>query len=62
MPFNKGHITKFMDTDRAGTILDWRAALPMALCFQQLLRGAECFGLTGANVTRHFDYFMVEVA
>jgi hypothetical protein len=52
----------FMDTVRAGTILDWRAALPMALCFQQLLRGAECFGLTGANVTRHLDYFMVEVA
>jgi hypothetical protein len=61
MLFNKGHITKFMDTARAGTILDWRSALPMALCFQQLLRGAECFGLTGANVTRHFDYFMVEV-
>jgi hypothetical protein len=61
MPFNKGHITKFMDTARAGTILDWRAALPMALCFQQLLRGAECFGLTGANVTRHFYYFIVEV-
>jgi hypothetical protein len=33
----------------------------MALCFQQLLRGAECFSLTGANVTRHLDYFMVEV-
>jgi hypothetical protein len=62
MPFNKGHIMTFMDTARAGTILDWRAALPMALCFQQLLRGAECFGLTGANVTRHLDYFMVEVA
>jgi hypothetical protein len=62
MPFNKGHITKFIDTARAGTILDWRAALPMALCFPQLLRGAECFGLTRANVTRHFDYFMVEVA
>jgi hypothetical protein len=62
MSFNKGHIMTFMDTARAGTILDWRAALPMALCFQQLLRGAECFGLTGANVTRHLDYFMVEVA
>jgi hypothetical protein len=62
MPFNKGHIMTFMDTARAGTILDWRAALPMALCFQQLLRGAECVGLTGANVTRHLDYFMVEVA
>jgi hypothetical protein len=62
MPFNKGHITTFMDTPRAGTILDWRAALPMALCFQQLLRGAECFGLTGANFTRHLDYFIVEVA
>jgi hypothetical protein len=39
MPFNKGHITKFMDTARAGSILDWRVALPMARCFQQLLRG-----------------------
>jgi hypothetical protein len=39
MPFNKGHITRFMDTARASTILDWRAALPMALCFQQFLRG-----------------------
>jgi hypothetical protein len=48
--------------DYQSTILDWRAALPMALYFQQLLRGAECFGLTGANVTRHFHYFMVEVA
>jgi hypothetical protein len=62
MPFNKGHITNIMDTERAGTILDWRAALPMALWCQQQLRGAECFGLTGANVTRHFHYFMVEVA
>jgi hypothetical protein len=49
-PLSKKDIKKFMDLARAGTLIEWRAAFPMALCFQQLLRGAECFDLNGENV------------
>jgi hypothetical protein len=31
------------------------------LCFQQLLRGAECFDLNGSNVALHWDFFRVKV-
>jgi hypothetical protein len=40
-----------MDLARKGTLREWRAALPLALCFQQLLCGAECFDLNGSNVS-----------
>jgi hypothetical protein len=50
-----------MKAARVGSLLDWRAALPLALCYQQLLRGAECFDLCGANVVRQPDCFVVEV-
>jgi hypothetical protein len=33
----------FMNLARKGTLREWRAALPLSLCFQQLLRGVECF-------------------
>jgi hypothetical protein len=49
-PFRREDIMTFMDLAYAGTLVEWRAAFPMALCFQQLLRGAECFDLSGANV------------
>jgi hypothetical protein len=49
-PFTREDIMTFMDLAYAGTLVEWRAAFPMALCFQQLLRGAECFELLGANV------------
>jgi hypothetical protein len=50
-----------MDTARTGSPLDWRAALPLALCFQQLLRGAECFELNGLNVVWQPTFVLVEV-
>jgi hypothetical protein len=46
---------------RKGTIREWRAALPLALCFQQLLRGMECFDLDGSNFNRQADFFWVTV-
>jgi hypothetical protein len=52
---------KFMDLARSGTLPEWRAAFPLVLCFQQLLRGAECFDLCGENVTWHDGYFRVKV-
>jgi hypothetical protein len=61
-PFTRDHIISFLQTARRGTIQDWRVALPMALCYQQLLCGARCFGLTGANVVRQPEYFLAEVA
>jgi hypothetical protein len=61
LPFTREHIIKFLTAARRGTLLDWRAALPLALCFQQLFRGAECFELKGSNVTRYPDFFQVEV-
>jgi hypothetical protein len=60
-PFTRDHIIKFMELARSGSLLDWRAALPLALCYQQLLRGAECFELNGSNVVRQPDFFLVEV-
>jgi hypothetical protein len=60
-PFSRLHITTFMDWARGGLLLDGRAALPMALCYQQLLRGAEAFDLNGSNVDRRGDYFWVKV-
>jgi hypothetical protein len=36
-PFLRKHIIAFMEFARFGSVLDWRAALQMALCFQQLL-------------------------
>jgi hypothetical protein len=52
---------KFMDLARMRTLREWRAAFLLVLCFQQLLRGAECFDLCGENVTPHNDFFRVEV-
>jgi integrase len=49
-PFTREDIMTFMDLAYAGKLVEWRAAFLMALCFQQLLRGAECFDLSGANV------------
>jgi hypothetical protein len=49
-PFTREDIITFMDLAYAGTLVEWRAAFPMALCLLQLLRGAECFDLSGANV------------
>jgi hypothetical protein len=50
-----------MDLARAGDFMDWRAAFPMAHCYQQLLRGAECFTLNGSNVIRGREAFQVVV-
>jgi hypothetical protein len=50
-----------MDLARAGNLMDWRAAFPVALCFQQLLRGAEYFDLNGSNVVRGMNAFQVVV-
>jgi hypothetical protein len=47
-PFLREHIVAFMSQ-------------PLALCCQQLLRGAERFELNGSNVIRHPNFFMVEV-
>jgi hypothetical protein len=58
-PFLREHIVSFMSHAKGGLLLDWRAALPLALCYQQLLR--ECFELIGSNVVRHPNFFMVEV-
>jgi hypothetical protein len=44
-PFTHAHIISFMNLARSVTLREWRVALPLALCFQQLLRGAECFDL-----------------
>jgi hypothetical protein len=60
-PFSPAHIVTFMDLARKGTLREWRAALPLALCFQQLLRGVECFDLNGSNVSQHADFFRVTV-
>jgi hypothetical protein len=60
-PFMREHIVQFMKAATVGSLLDWRVALPLALCYQQLLRGAECFDLCGANVVRQPDCFVVEV-
>jgi hypothetical protein len=50
-PFTPAHIVTFMDLARKGTLREWRAALPLALCFQQLLCGVECLDLNGSNVS-----------
>jgi hypothetical protein len=55
------HSKAFMDLARKGTLREWRGALPLALCFQQLLRGIECFDLNGSNVSQHADFFRVTV-
>jgi hypothetical protein len=60
-PFTLDHIVTFMDPARKGTLREWRAALPLALCFQQLLRGVECFDLNGSNGSQHADFFGVTV-
>jgi hypothetical protein len=60
-PFTRDHIVRFMELARCGLLLDWRAALPLALCYQQLLRGAKCFELNRFNVVRHPDFVLVEV-
>jgi hypothetical protein len=36
-PFTPAHIISFMNLAQSGTLREWRAALPLALCFQQLL-------------------------
>jgi hypothetical protein len=50
-PFTPAHIVTFMDLARKGTLGKWRAALPLALCFQQLICGAESFDQKGSNVS-----------
>jgi hypothetical protein len=60
-PFTPDHIVTFMLLARRGSLREWKSALPLVLCFQQLLRGAECFDLNGSNVTRMPDFFSVEV-
>jgi hypothetical protein len=61
-PFLREDIMTFMDLAYAGTLVEWRAAFPVALCFQQLLRSAECFDLLGANVVITAVGFKVTVA
>jgi hypothetical protein len=60
-PFTPDHIVTFMLLARRGLLREWRSALPLVLCFQQLLRGAECFDLNGSNMTRMPNFFRVEV-
>jgi hypothetical protein len=60
-PFMWEHVIEFMKAAQVGSLLDWRAALPLALCYQQLLRRAECFDLDGSNVVRHPGFFSVQV-
>jgi integrase len=60
-PFTRDDIIRFMDLARAGNLMDWRAAFPMALCYQQLLHGAECFDLNGSNVVWGMNAFQVVV-
>jgi hypothetical protein len=59
--FTQAHIVSFMNLARWGTLHEWREALPLALCFQQLLRGVECFNLNGSNITQHVVFFCVKV-
>jgi hypothetical protein len=59
--FRKDDIIRFMNLARVGNLMDWRAAFPMALCYQQLLRGAECFDLNGSNMVRGMNAFQVVV-
>jgi hypothetical protein len=61
-PFLPEHIVSFMLLVRRGTLREWRAALPLVLCYQQLLRGAECFDLNGSHVERLPAFFLVEIA
>jgi hypothetical protein len=44
-PFTAEDIVGFMNLARNGNLKEWRAALPLALCFQLLLRVPECFDL-----------------
>jgi hypothetical protein len=60
-PFTTDGIVKFMRKARSGLLKDWRAALRLALCFQQLLRGAECFDLNGSNVSINDSYLGIVV-
>jgi hypothetical protein len=60
-PFTPAHIVSFMRLARMGMLREWRAALPLALCFQQLLHGAECFDLDGSNVVRFDGFYKVTV-
>jgi hypothetical protein len=60
-PFTTDDIVKFMRKARSGQLKDWRAALPLALCFQQLLRDAECFDLNESNVSINDGYLGVVV-
>jgi hypothetical protein len=64
LPFSREDVQLLMSTARlSGSLMDWRAALPLALCFQQLLRGSEAFDLNGGNVWRSPDdsFFRVVV-
>jgi hypothetical protein len=60
-PFTPAHIVSFMRLARTGALREWRAALPLALCFQQLLCGAECFNLDGSNFIRYDGFYEVTV-
>jgi hypothetical protein len=61
-PFLLEHIVSFMLLARRGTLREWRSALPLVLCYQQLLRGAECFDLNGSRIERLLAFFWVEIA
>jgi hypothetical protein len=51
-PFSAGHIRSLMDLARGSQddLRVWRGVYPLVACFQQLMRGEEAYGLTGANV------------
>jgi hypothetical protein len=60
-PFTLAHIVSFMRLARTGRLREWRTALPLALCFQQLLCGAECFNVDRSNVVRFNGFYKVRV-
>jgi hypothetical protein len=52
----------FIDLARGSKCLKvWRSVLPLLLCFQQLLRSGSIYVLTGANVVRIVDEFVVTI-
>jgi hypothetical protein len=61
-PFLPEHNVSFMLLACQGTLREWRSALPLVLCYQQLLRRAECFDLNGSHFERLPAFFRVEIA
>jgi hypothetical protein len=60
-PFSRDPILKFILLARRGSLKEWRAALPLALCFQQLLGGGRVLRHHWSNVERMPGFFRVEV-